>query len=211
MFSALRSWAVAPVCAIALFAASLTPAAAELSQQDKDDLVRVQTYLNSIKTLTGKFSQITNDGSFSQGSFQIKKPGRLRFEYAPPVPVSIIADGFRVAVTNTELKTQQAIPISETPLGLLLDDDLDLVNKVNVTSVARRPGQLMITAKETDGLAAGEVTLIFSDPGLELRHWITTDAQGTQVTIAISDLRRDVEVPSSIFHIDDIQAPNTDY
>jgi outer membrane lipoprotein-sorting protein len=203
---------IARVSAVGVIAvlASLTPALA-LSQQDKDDLARVQNYLNGIKTLTGKFSQITSDGAFSQGTFKIKKPGRLRFEYAPPETISIIADGFRVAVTNTELKTQQAIPISETPLGLLLDDDLDLVNDVDVTSVLRRPGQLTITAKQSEGIAQGAVTMIFSDPGLELRHWITTDAQGTEVTVAISDLRRDVEVPSSIFHIEDVQAPGDDY
>jgi outer membrane lipoprotein-sorting protein len=210
MISFLRSFALASAVGIMAALATLTPALA-LSQQDKDDLVRVQNYLNSIKTLTGKFSQITSDGAFSQGTFSIKKPGRLRFEYAPPETISIVADGFRVAVTNTELKTQQAIPISETPLGLLLDDDLDLVNDVEVTSVMRRPGQLTIVAKQSEGIAAGVVTMIFSDPGLELRHWITTDSQGTEVTVAISDLRRDVDVPSSLFHIDDVQSPNSDY
>lgn len=206
MISVLRPFARLSAIAFIAAMASFTPALA-LSQQDKDDLVRVQTYLNGIKTLTGSFSQITNQGAFSQGKFSIKKPGRLRFEYSPPEHISIVADGFRVAVTNTELNTQQAIPISETPLGLLLDDDLDLVNDVEVTSVTRRPGQLTIVAKQTSGIAAGEVTMIFSDPGLELRHWITTDAQGMQVTVAVSDLRRDVDVPSSLFHIEDVQAP----
>ena len=210
MITSLRTVLRAAILALAAIAVAVTPALA-LSQQDKDDLVRVQTYLNGIKTLTGKFSQITSEGAFAQGTFSIKKPGRLRFEYSPPDHISIIADGFRVAVTNTELKTQQAIPISETPLGLLLDDDLDLVNDVEVTSVERRPGQLTITAKQTEGLAAGEVKMIFSDPGLELRHWITTDAQGVQVTVAISDLRRDIDVPSSLFHIDDVQAPGSEY
>jgi outer membrane lipoprotein-sorting protein len=203
MNTALRIFAVGLVAVLA----SLTPALA-LSQQDKDDLVRVQTYLNGIKTLTGKFSQITNDGAFAQGTFSIKKPGKLRFEYAPPEKISIIADGFRVAVTNTELNTQQAIPISETPLGLLLDDDLDLVNDVNVTAVLRRPGQLTITAQQSEGIAQGTVTMIFSDPGLELRHWITTDAQGTEVTVAVSELRRDVAVSPSLFVIEDVQNPN---
>lgn len=187
--------------AVALCGAFPAAANAAFSQQDKDDLARISAYLNSITTLTGKFTQVSSNGSYAEGTFYMKKPGRLRFEYAPPVPLLIVADGVTVAVTNNELETQDRYPLGTTPLSILLDDDLDLADDEHITRVERKPGQIAVTASESDGPAQGEITLVFSDPGLELRHWIVKDAQGQQVIVAISDLKRGVEISAAQFKI----------
>ncbi|NWH08200.1 MAG: outer-membrane lipoprotein carrier protein LolA [Alphaproteobacteria bacterium] len=195
--------------AIVAFALGLLPAGAAdgLSDKDRDDLDRVSIYLNGIKTLTGKFSQVTNDGAFSAGTFYLRKPGRLRFEYEPPVPVTIVSDGITVAITNSELETQDRYPLVSTPLSLLLEDDVNLRENDNIVAVARTPGQLAITARETDGPAEGEITLYFSDPGLELRHWVLTDAEGTTVTVAVSELKKDIDLKADLFVIRELVDP----
>jgi outer membrane lipoprotein-sorting protein len=69
------------------------------------DLARVSTYLNSIRTMTGGFTQIDPNGDVDQGTFAMAKPGKMRFEYKPPAPTLIVSDGKTVAVQNTLLKT----------------------------------------------------------------------------------------------------------
>ena len=71
--------------AVVLWINAMVPVAkAELSLQDKDDIARVEYYLNSVKTLSADFIQISPDSSISRGRFYLKRPGRLRFEYDPP-------------------------------------------------------------------------------------------------------------------------------
>ena len=186
------------------FALLLPASAFALSAEDKDDLARISAYLNSITTLTAKFTQVSSNGGYAEGTFYLRKPGRMRFEYSPPVPLLIVADGVSVAVTNSELETQDRYPLGTTPLSILLDDDLDLTSDDHITRVERKPGQIAVTASESDGPAQGEITLVFSDPGLELRHWIVKDAQGQQVVVSISDLKRGVEISAARFKIEEV-------
>ena len=54
---------------------------------------RVSAYLSSVQTLSGNFIQIGPDGGRTEGQFYIQKPGKVRFEYNPPSPIDVIADG----------------------------------------------------------------------------------------------------------------------
>jgi outer membrane lipoprotein-sorting protein len=45
----------------------------------------------------------------------------------------------------------------------------------------------------------GEITLNFSDPGIELRNWVMKDAQGTVVQVSVRDLRERVKLNPSLF------------
>ena len=49
------------------FAATAGPARAELTVKDRADLTRVEAYLNSIRTLRAKFTQIAQDGEIAHG------------------------------------------------------------------------------------------------------------------------------------------------
>lgn len=174
-----------------------------LSDQDRDDLARVSAYLNGISSLTGEFAQFAPDGTLDQGRFWLRKPGRMRFEYQAPNPNLIVSDGYTVAVINAELKTQDRYPLVDTPLSVLLKDNIDLARDVTIKSVERQDGSLRVTAVETDGPAKGEISLLFADPGLQLRQWTIVDAQGLETTVSVRALRQDVEVDPKLFFIED--------
>ena len=54
---------------------------------------RVSLYLSTIQTMVGNFVQVGPDGRKTEGKFYIAKPGRVRFEYDPPSPIEVVADG----------------------------------------------------------------------------------------------------------------------
>jgi len=197
-------WSVPASLAALLAAFVLTAAPAQaLSAQDRDDLARVSAYLNGIASLTGEFAQFAPDGTLDQGRFWLRKPGRMRFEYQPPNPNLIVSDGYTVAVINAELKTQDRYPLVDTPLSVLLRDNIDLARDVTIKSVERQEGSLRVTAVETDGPAKGEISLLFADPGLQLRQWTIVDAQGLATTVSVRALRQDVEIDPKLFFIED--------
>jgi outer membrane lipoprotein-sorting protein len=175
------------------------PAAAQLSAADARDLARISNYLNATETLQGSFVQVDPDAVVSEGQFYMRRPGRLRFEYAPPDPALVIADGFWVGVVDRRDNSIDRYPLSDTPLNLLLKADVDLRQEGAVKRIERSQGQLAVTAIDTARPEQGEIIMVFSDNPLELRQWVVIDAQGRQTTVALRDMRTNVSIPASQF------------
>ena len=185
----------------ALAAAAAPAHAAKWTAQQSADLDRVSAYLNSIHTMRGGFMQIGPQGQADQGKFYILKPGKIRFDYDPPNPTLVISDGLSIAVYNTKLNTADRYPLTGTPLNLLLSDHLDLKKSGLITGVQHSPGQLIVTGRASDRNATGNITIVFTDPELELRQWTIVDAQGLPTTVSINNVQQNVALPESAFKI----------
>jgi outer membrane lipoprotein-sorting protein len=190
------------ILAVLFALAAAAPAqAAKWTAQQSADLDRVSAYLNSIKTMRGGFTQIGPQGQVDQGKFYILKPGKIRFDYDPPNPTLVISDGLSIAVYNTRLNTANRYPLTGTPLNLLLSDHLDLKKSSVITGVQHSPGQLIVTGRASDRNATGNITIVFTNPTLELRQWTIVDAQGLPTTVSINNVQQGVPLPESAFKI----------
>ena len=183
-------------------AAGLLPALAG-AQSNPADLTRISNYLNGIGTMQGSFVQVGPDGDLSEGLFYMRRPGRIRFEYQPPNPALIVADGFWVGVYDTLDNTLDRFPLSETPLDLLLRDRVNLRNEGAIQTIERSAGQLRIRAIDPDAPDQGSITMVFNDNPLELTQWIVQDSQGLATTVALSEIRRNVKIDPNKFFIED--------
>ena len=172
-------------------------------QASPADLIRISNYLNGIGTMQGTFVQIGPDGDLSEGQFYMRRPGRIRFEYRPPNPTVIVADGFWVGVVDRADKTLDRFPLSETPLDLLLRDRVNLRSERAVRKIERTSGQLRVEAIDPDAPEYGSLTMIFNDNPLELTQWVVVDGQGLATTVALSEVRRDVKLDPNLFRIED--------
>jgi len=200
----MKAWAmtIAMAAALGIFAAGAAPAIAqpEFNDEQISDLERVNEYLNGLGFLQGRFIQVSDTGGgFSEGTFYMSERTRLRFEYDEPIPLIFISDGGFVGIVNTELETTSQYPIGATPLRVLLRRNVDLTQDANITAVDRLPGQLRVVATEDGGLAQGELTMVFSDPGMELRQWIIVDSQGRRTTVALRDVQEVGELERDLF------------
>ena len=175
--------------AAALLGAAGPPAAAPLSPQDEADLTRIGAYLNGIRTLKARFLQVAPDGSTSQGTTWMQRPGRMRFQYDPPSPLLLVAGHGLLVYYDRELRQTTNIPLDSTPLGLLLRDDLKLAGDVTVTAIARQPGQLQVTMVRTRSPEDGSLTLVFDDNPLALRQWVVVDSQHQETRVSLFDVQ----------------------
>ncbi len=178
--------------------------AAPLKPQDVADLNKVSAYLNAITSLQSNFVQVGPNGELDQGVIYARKPGRLRFEYAPPSPYLIVSDGVTIAVANNKLRTVDRYPLIDNPLNIILRENIDLVHDPRITAIDRQPGTLRITATEKSGPLKGQVTLIFAHPATEIRQWIITDAQGLQTMIALKNPKTEVQLSPQLFFLRDV-------
>jgi outer membrane lipoprotein-sorting protein len=175
----------------------------DLSEADGVALDGISASLNRMATLKGDFVQVDPSGDVDQGAFYISKPGRMRFEYKPPSPTLIVSDGRTIAVANTRLNTVDRYPLSETPLGLVLGNDIDLRHSPALVSIQREPGLIVIGARSNLNVARANISLVFSDPGYELRQWTVIDNQGLTTTVALRDLVPGAALSPSLFQLPD--------
>ena len=196
MIAALRAMLLALALGVGIVQA---PAAAPLSEQDLADVARVEAYLNSIQTLKARFLQVGPDGGLSEGNFYLRRPGRLRFEYDPPIPVLMVADGTWVVFYDSEIEQVTRVPLNSTPLAVLVRDPIRLQGSVTVTRVERATGTLRLTLLDSDEPDEGSITLVFSDRPLALRQWLVRDPQGLETTIAMSKAQYNLILDPALF------------
>jgi outer membrane lipoprotein-sorting protein len=171
------------------------------TEQQKADLDKVSAYLNSIHSLKADFVQIGPDGGVSQGELAIRKPGQMRFGFHPPSPMLIVATDGSIYVKNSRLNTVDRYSLSDTPLGLLLNQDLDLKNNRSVLGVYEQNGALIVQARSALNQNRSNITLVFSLPTLELRQWIVRDNQGGNTTVALGNVQIGVDIDPAIFAV----------
>ena len=169
---------------------------------------KVSAYLSALQNLSGNFVQVGPDGTRSTGSFFIQKPGKVRFEYDPPNPVAIVADGTSVAVRDQKLSTQDIYPLSQTPLRYLLSDRIDLLRDTNVIAVSADDLFINITIEERQPLVGtSRLMLMIGAKDNQLKQWTITDPQGYDTTVAVYNLDTNRKVDPNAFRIDTSNDP----
>jgi len=163
---------------------------------------RVNVYLMSLQTLIGDFVQVGPDGRRVEGKFYLQKPGRVRFEYNPPSPIELVADGSSVVVRDRTLGTQDLYPLSQTPLRFLLADRIDLLRDTNVTGISADDMFISVAIEEKQTLGGTHrVLLMFAAKDLQLKQWTVTDPQGYDTTVALSNLEAGRKLDQTMFVI----------
>jgi outer membrane lipoprotein-sorting protein len=176
---------------------------ATFDASQKAQAAKVSSYLSSLQTLVGNFVQVGPDGTKTKGDFYIQKPGKVRFEYDPPTPIDIIADGSSLVVRDRNLATQDVYPLSQTPLRYLLSDRIDLLKDTNVVSVASDDMFISITIEEKQALiGTSRLMLMIGAKDGQLKQWTVTDPQGYDTTVAVYNLDASKKVDPSLFKID---------
>jgi outer membrane lipoprotein-sorting protein len=164
---------------------------------------RVSGYLSNVRQLHGKFVQVGPDGGKSEGEFYLQKPGKVRFDYNPPSPIELIADGSSVVVRDRKLATQDLYPLSQTPLRFLLADRIDLLRDTNLIGVYADDVFVTVVIEERQIIAGTHrVMLMFGAQDYQLRQWTVTDPQGFDTTVAVYNLDAKIAPDPNMFRID---------
>jgi outer membrane lipoprotein-sorting protein len=150
---------------------------------------KLSAYLSSIQSMVGDFVQVGPDGTRTAGKFYVQKPGRVRFDYEPPNPVDVVADGNNVVIQDRNLKTQTQYPLSQTPLRYLLADQIDIAHDTSLVAVSQDNTFISLTIEEQQLLVGTHrMVLMFTAKDLQLRQWTITDPQGYETTVAVYNI-----------------------
>jgi outer membrane lipoprotein-sorting protein len=173
--------------------------ASSLSAEEISAVDELSNYFNGFKSLQGEFTQVSPQGRVSTGVFFLSKPGRLRFEYAPPNPFLVVSDGSWVVIENRKQKTTDQYPLAATPLKLLLSEEINLMKEADIKSVETGEGVSTIAVEDRNRAIPGRLVLVFDTNRKELAQWIVEDAKGKRTTISLANLETGVEADPKLF------------
>lgn len=188
--------ASAPAAALAFAALLAGPASADVS------LAEASAYLNGFTGAESAFTQISDDGSIATGTVRLQRPGRMRFEYDPPLEQLVVAGGGQVAIFDGKSNAgPEQYPLSRTPLSIILAPQVDLTRARMVTGRAVDGPTTTITAQDPENPDYGSLDLVFTDDPVELRQWVVRDGSGGATTVILGELALGAGFPASNFSI----------
>ncbi len=163
-------------------------------------LQQAQNYLNSVRSMRARFQQASSTGKQATGTVYMRRPGRMRIEYDPPAEVLVVANGSYVIYEDGELEQVSYIGLGDTPLGILLRDEVKLSDPaITVTGMRRQAGMMEVDIVETEAPGQGTLTLVFMESPLELRSWRVRDAQTVEVAVTLLRPRFNVDLDGDLF------------
>ena len=161
----------------------------------------VSKYFNDLKQLKGVFSQTNAVGKRLRGKFFIKQPGKFRFDYASGSKMIIVSDGKMLSIQDLDLNTDSSWELDRTPFRLLLRKDVDLIRDASLLEVQDVDDLIILSLQDKNPDTVGRIKLFLGrKPGLELKEWVTTDPQGIDTRIEISDLNRTEDFAADLFN-----------
>lgn len=171
-------------------------------------LSRINEYLNGLENLEGRFVQTNPNDDQQEGHFYIKRPGRLRFDYASPSLLRIVSDGSYLSIEDHDLNTVDKFPLEATPIQLLLGADIDLIRDAVILDMRQDENAVALILKDKSGNSGGQIQIFFKRPELQLYEWVVTDVQGLDTRMQLADLVSGIDKTSEFFKASDIELEN---
>ena len=189
------------LCLLILAVALIVPHAsyAEVKPASAQDIERAEKYLQDLKSAEARFVQTTHDGTQLVGTFYLKRPGKLRFEYDPPVESFVVADGLFIYFYDAELEEQSNAPIQTTLANFFLRKKFSLADDLMVKEAKHAGGLLQLTVVQAEDQDAGSIIFAFGEKPFELKKWRVIDPQGMITEVELFHLKKNVKHDSKLF------------
>ena len=171
---------------------------------------QVSNYFASLQSLKGEFVQVGADKKRMKGKFFVKRPGRFRFDYALPSRQVIVSDGEYLAIQDLDLNNEDRVALDQTPFRLLLRKDVDLLRDAKIIEVQQADDLIVLGIEDKSPDSPGRIKLFLATkPSMELKEWVTTDAQGLDTRIELSQLVKAEDLDANLFTIQQLGAHRT--
>ena len=209
-----------PMLAVAIAAANAAPASAQtgattgwaaqttvhgtvevnLDAKQTEAVQRISGYFNTLKQMKGVFVQTDPDKKRTRGRFYVQKPGKFRFDYAPPSRKIMASDGRLLRIKEPDQANEDAVELDNTPFRLLLKKDVDLLRDARILDAQESEDLVVMALQDRSPDAPGRVQLIFvKKPSFELKEWVVRDPQGLETRVELSDINKTEELDPKLF------------
>jgi chaperone LolA len=190
---------------LALFGLSLSSAHAAVDvKKHAANIARVEAYLSQLSSIQADFTQVAPSGELAEGKFFLKRPGKMRWQYAPPTPILLVSNGKTVTFFDSSLDQVNYISLDDTLAGFLAQKDIRLHSKATeLVAFESMAGVLRATIRQRGKPEQGSLMLEFQDRPLVLKNMRITDASGNTTSVQLQNASFGVKLPEKLFVFED--------
>ena len=170
-----------------------------LTTEQKALVSKIEAFVNGITTIEAGFVQMSGSGGFARGTLYLQRPGRMRFEYEPPVPYLLVSDGTFFIYVDSELEQVTYLPLSQTPANFLLRKDFSLSDGLILTGFQEEGSVVKVEVVDSGNPDLGRVTLTFNRDPLSLKSWTVLDPQAQRIQVTLVDPQYGKKLDRSLF------------
>ena len=169
---------------------------------EKISLLNLSSYLESIKKVSGSFTQINSDKTVSTGRIFLFRPGRMRMEYKTPDNSLVIVGGSQIAVFDSKSNTHPRVfPLRKTPLKILLEKKINLKTSDIIIRHEEVENSTVVVLQDPKLSSYGSLKLVFTDHPVTLRQWVITNEMSDQTVLKFKDFINQPNMSSNKFNI----------
>ncbi len=180
--------------------------AEELAPHEKT-IARVEAYLSGLTTVIADFTQIAPDGSLTTGKFFLERPGKMRWQYNPPTPVLMVANGKELVYYDYELEQLSHIPLDSTLIGFLAQERVTFDKTVGITELQEEAGVIRVSLAQKERPTDGGLMLELSDKPLLIRNMVVTDATNQITSVSLNNAKFGTALDKNLFDFRDPRKP----
>lgn len=182
------------------FALALSVFAPAAWAAEQLSLNEVSAYLNGMKTAKAGFAQQNDDGSLSQGTLYLSRPGKMRFEYDDQSGTTVVAGAGSVIIFDPKSnQLPETYPLKRTPLSIILARNVNLGAANMVTGHGFDGDSTIVRAQDPENPEYGFIEMRFSDSPVALEGWTVHDGVGGQTRVQLQDLETGMTLSQSLF------------
>jgi len=192
--------ATAAICATMAIGAS-----AQVPLDKSADIAKVEHYLSGLSTISADFTQTDLKGKVSKGKFYLARPGKMRWSYAPPAPITIVSDGKTITYYDAELDQVSYIGVDETLAGFLAQKDIKLESKTTkLVKFDKTPdGIIRATMAQRNKPDEGTLTLELTAEPMVIKRMSIVDATGQVAKVELENARFGDPLDKRLFVFED--------
>lgn len=173
----------------------------------KKTIERVENYLSGLSSITSEFTQVAPDGTLTSGKFFLERPGKMRWQYNPPTPVLMVANGSELIYYDYELEQLTHIPLDSTLIGFLAKNKISFSDSVGIISFEEKMGSIRIGIAQRERPTDGQLVLEFVDKPLLIRNMVVTDTSGLVTTVSLNNANFGAKIDEKLFEFRDPRKP----
>lgn len=171
---------------------------------------QIEDYLSGISSIVAKFTQTSSDGSSGSGTFYMKRPGKVRWQYNPPAELLLVSNGKTLTYYDPGLKQVTYVGVDDTLASIVAQKTIQLDSKNTrlVRVEESKSGLLRATVIQRKKPDEGRMTLEFTKKPFAISRLITLDATGNETDVALLNPQYGPVLDEKLFVFEDPRGIN---
>ncbi len=153
---------------------------------------------NEIKSMSGQFEQIDQEGNIFNGQFFFVKPFKSKFIYEGREE-DIITNKSLMVVVDKEGYQIDSYPIGDSILKKLLSEDILIENEFDIITLKDEKNFYHLMLKVKDDKSDNQIKFVFDRQSLDLKKWEIYDEFDNKTVFKFTKIKKNIFISQNLF------------